>query len=173
MKTREIALAGIIIALQVITLLIVYIFPTIKLALLFASSLYLGVILRLGIHKSIGIITYIASSALILLFVHVVEIKALYIAFFGWYGIIYESTNHLKTLPKQAFRWLSFILACAILYFAVTFLIKIDLQYALYLYAIFGVIGFVAMQVLYELCIKEIIRLTGIRIIEGKIVFKQ
>lgn len=173
MKTREIALAGIIIALQVVTLLVIYIVPTIKLALLFASSVYLGVMLRIGTHKTTGIITYIASSVLILLLIHVVEIKALYIAFFGWYGIVHESTKHHKMLKKQIIRWISFILAGVLLYLAFTFFIKIELQYALYLYAIFAVIGFAVMQVIYELFIREIIRLTGLRIIDGKLVFKR
>lgn len=173
MKSREIALSGIVISLQVITLLIIYVVPTIKLALLFASSLYLGVLLRLGVKKTTGILSFVVSSALILFLVHVVDITVMYIAFFGWYGIVHESTKHLKMSTKQIIRWVCFILSAALLYVGVTYFIKIDLKYALYLYAIFGVLAFAVMQVLYELCTRELIRLTGIRIVNGKITFKR
>ena len=68
MKSRDIAIAGIVTALQIITLLISYIIPTIKLALLFAASVYPGVLLRIGVKRRTVASSFLASAALAVFF---------------------------------------------------------------------------------------------------------
>ncbi len=172
-STRSLAFAGIIIALQVITLLIIYVIPTIKFALLFAVSLYIGIIIRIGIKKKVAVISYIASSLLVLFLIRIADIIILYIAFFGWYGIVHESTKHFNFFKKQLIRWICFLISAILLYLAVTFIISFNIIYALWIYSLAGIAVFILLQILYELCIREIIKLTGIKIINDKLIFKK
>ena len=173
MKTRDITFASMLVALQVITLLIIYVIPTIKLALLFAVSLYSGILLRIGVKKTTIIISYIVSSALILFLIRIVDVTALYIVFFGWYGLVHQETIHIGSFKKQIIRWISFIAAAAVLYFAFTYLVSFEIAYALWIYALIGIGAFIIMQILYELCVKEVIILTGIKYTNDKIIFKK
>ncbi len=162
-----------LIALQVLTLLIIYVIPTIKLALLFAVSLYSGILLRIGIKKNTIIISYIASCALIIFLIRIVDVSILFIIFFGIYGLVHESTKHYSILKKQLVRWGCFFISAALLYFAVTYIISIEIVYALWIYALICIATFVAMQILYEICVRELIRITRIKYIDEKIVFKR
>jgi hypothetical protein len=173
MKTRDITLMGILIALQVVTLFIVYVIPTIKFALLFASSLYIGIMLRIGIKRITVLISYIASCLLIVFLIQITDITAFFIAFFGWYGILHEATGNLGKVKKQIYRWLGFLLSGALLYLAFTYLISIPIERSIFLYGIVAAVLFMAMQIFYELCITELVKITGIKIIDDKIIFKK
>ncbi len=173
MKTRDITIAGILIALQVITLLLIYVIPTIKLALLFAVSLYSGILLRVGVKRITIFLSYIATAALILILINIVDITALFIVFFGWYSLLHEGTRKVSSIKKQIVRWVGFIASFAILYFAFTLLITFEIAYALWIYALAGVVAFIALQILYEMCVKEFIRMSGIRYEKGVIIFRK
>ncbi len=172
MKARDIALASILIALQIITLLISYIMPTIKLALLFAASVYPGVLLRIGVKRRTIVASFFASAALVVFLVQVPEIQAGFIALFGWYALLHESTKHMHKISQQLIRWTGFMLAAGGMYLAFTYIVPIEIGYALWIVALAGVAAFALMQILYELVVCEVIKFTKIRLINGKIKFK-
>jgi hypothetical protein len=172
MKARNAALAGILISLQVITLLISYIIPTIKLALLFAASIYPGVLLRIGISRRTIAVSYLASAALVIFLVQVPEMQAGYALLFGWYALLHESTRQMPFAKQQLIRWAGFILSAGLFYLAVTYILAIETGYALWIIALAGAAAYVMMQAVYELVVREVIKLTKIRLFNGKIKFK-
>jgi hypothetical protein len=172
MKSRDIAIAGIVTALQIITLLISYIIPTIKLALLFAASVYPGVLLRIGVKRRTVASSFLASAALAVFLVQVPEIQAGFIALFGWYAILHEGTKHMHKIRQQLIRWAGFIAAAGLVYIAFTYIVPIEIGYALWIIALAGIAAFIAMQLLYEFTVRELIKVTKIRLYDGKIMFK-
>jgi len=172
MKARDIAIAGILIALQVLTLLLVFVLPTIKLALLFAACVYPGILLRLGVKKSVILTSFVACATLVFLIVQIPEIQFAYVAFFGWYGLVHENTRNISMAKQQLIRWGCFSVSVGFLYTVFTYIITFQLEYALWLIALLGAVSFIVMQVFYELIIKEFIKISKIKLIDGKIVFK-
>ena len=173
MKAREIAIAGLLIALQILTLLLAYVIPTIKLAVLFAASLYAGILLRIGIKKRVVLVSYLSSVILTIFLVQIPQIQVTFAAFFGWYGILHEATKSMRLLKQQAVRWAGFAASVAVLYFLITYIIHIELAYALWVMALLGAAAFAIMQLLYEFTVKEFIKISKIRFSEGKITFKR
>ena len=172
MRARDIALASILTALQIITLLISYVIPTIKLALLFAAALYPGVLLRIGVKRRTVTASFFASAALTVLLVQVPEIQAGFIALFGWYALLHEGTKHMHAIRRQLIRWAGFISAAGLAFIAFTYIVPIEITYALWAAALAGAAAFIVMQILYEFTVREFIKLSKIRLIDGKIKFK-
>ena len=173
MKARELATAGLLVALQVLTLLLAYVIPTIKLALLFAASVYTGVLLRISFKKQALLAAYIAAAVLAVLLIQIPEIQVGFAVFFGWYPLVHEVTKPLTPISRQAVRWAGFLLAAAAMYAAITFFIDIEFKYAMWIMALLGAAAFTAMQFLFELTVKEFIKITKICLNDGKITFKR
>ena len=173
MKTRDIAITGILIALQILTLLIVYLLPTIKLTLLVAVSLYSGILLRIGVKKKAVLVAYIAASILMILLIQVPQIQIAFIAFFGWYGLMHESTRNMPLLKKQLIRWAGFFVSMTVLYLIIRFVVPIELNYALWIIALAGTLAFLAFQFAFEIVVKEFIKMTHINFFNGKITFRK
>ena len=172
MKPRTVATAGMLIALQVITLLIAYIVPTIKLALLFASSVYSGILIRIGFSKKAVTVSFFAASILTVFLIQIAEIQAAFIAFFGWYGLIHEATKNMGLIKKQAVRWLCFLASAALMYIGLTYIVPIQINYSIWIITLAFSAAFILMQFLYEFTVREFIIRTKIKLKDGKIVFK-
>ncbi len=172
MKARAIALAGMITSLQILTLALAYIIPTINLALLFAAALYPGILLRIGFNKKAAFTSFITSAALIIFLIQIPEIQVAFISFFGWYGFLHESTKKIKKIKQQIIRWLCFLLSAVLMYIAVTYFVSIQINYALWIIILAGLVAFTAMQFLYEFTVKGIVKKGKIKFIDGKITFK-
>ncbi len=172
MKTKNIAISGLITALQVLTLSISYIIPTINLALLFAASLYPGILLRIGIGRKAVFVSVAASSVLTIFLIQIPVIQGGFIAFFGWYALIHQGTIKMGMAKKQLFRWAFFALSAGLMYLAVLFIFPVELKYALWIFVAAGIAAFVIMQALYEFTVRELIKKTKIKSIDGKITFK-
>lgn len=174
MKSREIAIAGLLIALQLTTLLLVFIIPTIKLSLLVAVSLYSGVLLRVGVNNKTILISYITTSILsVFMLISVPQILIAYIAFFGSYSLIHEISKNMPLVKKQLIRWGAFIVSMTIMYIIINFIVPIELNYALSLIAVIAVVAFIIYQLFYEFIIKEFIKMTKMKYIGGKITFRK
>lgn len=173
MKAREIAIAGLLAALQVLTLLLAYVIPTIKLALLFAASVYPGVLLRIGVKKRAVFTSYISAAVLTVLLVQIPEIQAGFAVFFGWYGLLHESTKNIRPIKRQVLRWAGFLAAALAFYVAILYFVNIQFKYALWVMALLGAAAFVIMQFIYEFTVKEFIKASKISLSDGKITFNR
>ncbi len=172
MKAHKLATAGLLTAIQIITLLIAYVVPTIKLALLFAVSLYPGILLHIGFDKKAVFASFAASAILLVFLIQIPELQGGFIAFFGWYALVHEGTKKMARIKKQLIRWALFAVSAGLMYLVVRFVFPLELKYELWIIAITGAVAFIAMQAIYELCVREIIRRTKIKSINGKITFK-
>jgi hypothetical protein len=173
MKARELAIAGLLVALQILTLLLAYVLPTIKLALLFAACLYSGVLLRIGIKYKVVLLAYVSSVVLTVFIIQIPQIQVTFAAFFGWYGILHEATKSKRRVKQQSLRWLGFATAAATLYVLITYVVHIELEYALWLMALLGAAAFIAMQLIYEFAVREFVKISKISYSDGRITFKR
>lgn len=173
MKTRDIAIAGLLSALQVLTLFIVYLLPTVKITLLITVSVYSGILLRLGVKNRTILTAYITAAILTVLLIQVPQIQIAYIAFFGWYGLMHDATKNMPKLKKQLIRWGGFLIAMSALYLIIRFIVPIELNYALWIIAIAGIVAFIIFQIAYEIVVKEFIKMTHINYSNGKITFRK
>jgi hypothetical protein len=173
MKARELAIAGLLAALQILTLLLAYVIPTIKIALLFAASAYPGVLLRIGVKKRAVLVSYLSAAVLTVFLIQIPEIQAGFAVFFGWYGLLHEATKPMKPAIKQAVRWAGFLAAAALMYASVLYFVDIEFKYALWAMALLGAAAFVIMQFIYEFTVREFIKISKIGYLDGKITFKR
>ena len=78
----------------------------------------------------------------------------------------------MHKIRQQLIRWAGFTAAAGLVYIAFTYIVPIEIEYALWIIALAGIAAFIAMQLLYEFTVRELIKVTKIRLYDGKIMFK-
>lgn len=114
---RRVAYAGVITALSVALLYLLQVLPTMRAAMLFVLSL-LPVVLAYEKRYADAALGYVAATLLSALLVPVSGQWLMYVAFFGWYGIVRE---FVVTRWNRAVTWavmaILFNVAFFVLYF--------------------------------------------------------
>lgn len=116
MKSKDLALGAIICALTVIMFLGANLFGTLKLAVLFLSTVFICVILDFSGVKT-ALAAYAASSLLAWIAVPDKTICIAYLIFFGNYAVV---KHYIEKIANQKAVWTTKI-ACATVYAAVTY----------------------------------------------------
>lgn len=117
-RTSKIALCGIVTALAVVIMFFSY-FPYFTYAVPAAAGL-LMIILVIEINPKWAVLSYIASSILILLLAET-EAKLMYVLFFGYYPILKERIERIrKPLIEYILKFAVFNAAVVAVYFLAT-----------------------------------------------------
>ncbi len=121
------------------------------------------------LSKTYALVTYIASSVLVMLFAEP-EAKLMYVCFFGYYPILKSVFESIKSrVAEYILKFLSFNIAVTLVYFVFAKVFSIPLEStrefgkytALVLYAL-GNVAFV----LYDICLARICAVYMIRLHE-------
>lgn len=149
--SRRIAYAGVIAALSVALLYLVYVLPTMRLSVLFVVSL-LPVIMAYERRWTDGLFAFATTALVAVLLIGPRGIWLFYVVFFGWYGVVRE-----LVLVKLGRIWTWAIMAVLfnIVLFAMYFLAKellldLKLPAALLIPAAEG--AFIAFELLFTAC---------------------
>ena len=144
--------------MQVVLLLACFFLPTVKVSMLFAASLFSGLLCAAGYRKGHVLLSYIAVSLLSMIFINNYIIPISYILFFGAYGIVHFATKAKKNIAKYAIRFVYLFVGLTALYFIFTAVFaQSPLLSAPYIYFLpVGVIvGYILFQILYDMVIQE------------------
>jgi len=148
-------------ALQTGLLLLCIILPTIKISMLFAVSLFNGLMCAAGYKKRHVFMSFIVVSILSFILIPNYIIPAAYIALFGGYGIIHIFSAGKRPLIKQVIRYLYLAAgACALFLLFKSLFLNSPVCAVPYVYflPIAIVAGYFFYQILYDKLLKEFFR---------------
>ena len=158
MKARTLTVLSLSAALQVALLLAAMVLPTVKISMLFAASVFSGILCAGGYKKLHVLLSFAAAGLLSVILIPNYIIPVSYIIFFGAYGIVHFATK-LKKLPiRQLLRFAYLGAGVTALYFIFRSLAaNSKMLSAPYIYfmpiALF--LGYIAFQIVYDKVIQE------------------
>jgi hypothetical protein len=115
---RRVTTAGLIAAISIVLLYLMYILPTLRFTLLFLLSL-LPVVLSHEKRYADAILSFAAAALLSGLLFPAKGAWLLYVAFFGWYGILHE---FIVTKLNKVWSWVALAAVFNASFFALYFL---------------------------------------------------
>jgi len=165
-KTKQLAMLSISAALQTGLLVLCLVLPTIKISMLFASSLFNGMMCAAGYKKRHVFMSFVVVSVLSLILIPNYIIPAAYIALFGGYGIIHIFSAGKRPIIKQLIRYAYLAVGASALFLLFKSLfISSPALIAPYVYFIPPAIiaGYFVFQIIYDKLLKEFFRNSYLR----------
>lgn len=158
MKAKTLTVLSLSAALQVVLLLAAMVLPTVKLSMLFAASIFSGILCAGGYHKLHVLLSFAAVGLLSVILIPNYIIPISYIIFFGAYGIVHFATKAKKLPIKQLLRFAYFGAGVTALYFIFKSLVvdsKILSSPYIYFMPLALILGYIVFQVVYDKVIQE------------------
>ena len=158
LKTQKLTVLAVSSALQTALLLMSAILPSVKVSVLFAASIFNGLLCSAGYNKRHVFMSFISVGILSLIFIPNYIIPVSYILFFGAYGIVHFATKAKGLFVKQTIRFAYLAAGSAALFFIFkAFFSAMPLFNKPYIYflPIALAVGYLAFQLVYDMVIKE------------------